>query len=419
MRIYKVGGAVRDQLLGLESMDNDWVVVGSTPKEMLSMGYTQVGKDFPVFLHPETKEEYALARKERSIGPGHTAFNFSYSPNVTLEEDLSRRDITINAIAMDDSGNLIDPFNGKDDLKNKTIRHVSDAFIEDPLRVLRVARFYSKLAPLGFKIEQSTETLLTDLIPSIVHLPGERIWQEIQKVLNSKNPLPFFELIWMLAYRSGFYSMHFEYTEAFHKETNPVYYKETNFWPHILPRGPAGTQFWEPEYFFMHRFSGPSWEDGVYIEPDHLRLNPGLNSAESWWAIIGMIVKNRSLLDGLNDRFRVPKSYRKMSELVYDFRETYFKEYADLSFEKKVQVLYKNLEKINPSKSHDYALDIVYLAAHNILRSSILSWEPFIQSYAQIIPSEDEKKLKGQEIKKILKDKKIKFIEEELKKDLD
>ena len=204
MRIYKVGGAVRDQLLGLESMDNDWVVVGSTPKEMLSMGYTQVGKDFPVFLHPETKEEYALARKERSIGPGHTAFNFSYSPNVTLEEDLSRRDITINAIAMDDSGNLIDPFNGKDDLKNKTIRHVSDAFIEDPLRVLRVARFYSKLAPLGFKIEQSTETLLTDLIPSIVHLPGERIWQEIQKVLNSKNPLPFFELIWMLAYRSGF-----------------------------------------------------------------------------------------------------------------------------------------------------------------------------------------------------------------------
>ena len=402
MRIYKVGGAVRDQLLGLESMDNDWVVVGSTPREMISMGYTQVGKDFPVFLHPETKEEYALARKERSTGPGHTAFNFSYSPNVTLEEDLSRRDITINAIAMDDSGNLIDPFNGKDDLKNKTIRHVSDAFIEDPLRVLRVARFYSKLAPLGFKIEQSTETLLIDLIPSIVHLPGERIWQEIQKVLSSKNPLPFFELIWMLAYRSEFYSLHFEYTQ-----------------PHSLPRGPAGTELWEPEDFFMHRFSGPSWEDGVYTGRDHLRLNPGLKSAESWWAIIGMIMKNRSLLDGLNDRFRVPKSYRKMSELVYEFRETYFKEYADLSFEKKVQVLYKNLEKINPSKNHDYALDIVYLAAHNILRSSILSWEPFIQGYAQIIPSEDEKKLKGQEIKKILKDKKIKFIEEELKKDLD
>tara|TARA_B100000989_G_scaffold14377_1_gene9552 strand:+ start:811 stop:2052 length:1242 start_codon:yes stop_codon:yes gene_type:complete len=413
MKIYKVGGAVRDQLLGLESMDNDWVVVGSTPREMISMGYTQVGKDFPVFLHPETKEEYALARKERSTGPEHTAFNFSYSPNVTLEEDLSRRDITINAIAIDDSGNLIDPFNGKDDLKNKTIRHVSDAFIEDPLRVLRVARFYSKLAPLGFKIEQSTETLLTDLIPSIVHLPGERIWQEIQKVLNSKNPLPFFELIWMLAYQSGFYSLHFEYTETF-IGTNAL-----SFWPHILPRGPAGTEMWEPKDFFMHRFSGPSWKDGVYIERHHLKLNPGLNSAESWWAITGMIMKNRSLLDGLNDRFRIPKSYRKMSELVYDFRETYFKEYADLSFEKKVQVLYKNLEKINPSKSHDYALDIVYLAAHNILGSSILNWEPFIQGYAQIIPSEDDKKLEGQEIKKILKDKKIKFIEEELKKDLD
>ena len=413
MKIYKVGGAVRDQLLGLESMDNDWVVVGSTPREMISMGYTQVGKDFPVFLHPETKEEYALARKERSTGPGHTAFNFSYSPNVTLEEDLSRRDITINAIAMDNSGNLIDPFNGKDDLKNKTIRHVSDAFIEDPLRVLRVARFYSKLAPLGFKIEQSTETLLTDLIPSIVHLPGERIWQEIQKVLSSKNPLPFFELIWMLAYRSGFYSLHLQYTEE------AIGTNALSFWPHILPRGPAGTDMWEPKDFFMHRFSGPSWNDGVYIERAHLKLNPGLNSAESWWAIIGMIMKNRSLLDGLNDRFRVPKSYRKMSELVYDFRETYFKKYADLSFEKKVQVLYKNLEKINPSKSHDYALDIVYLAAHNILGSSILSWEPFIEGYAQIIPSEDDKKLEGQEIKKILKDKKIKFIEEELKKDLD
>ena len=145
MKVYLVGGAVRDKLLGIPVKEKDWVVVGSTPQEMRDKGYRQVGKDFPVFLHPDTNEEYALARKERSTGPGHTAFNFSYSPNVTLEEDLSRRDVTINAIAMDDAGNLIDPFNGKGDLENRIIKHVSDAFIEDPLRVLRVARFYAQL----------------------------------------------------------------------------------------------------------------------------------------------------------------------------------------------------------------------------------------------------------------------------------
>ena len=192
MKIYKVGGAVRDELLGLEPTDNDWVVVGSTPKQMLSLGYKQVGKDFPVFLHPETKEEYALARIERSTGPGHTAFNFSYSPNVTLEEDLSRRDITINAIAKDmTDGSFIDPYNGRDDIKNKIIKHVSESFIEDPLRIFRVARFYTKFDS-KFEIDRVLESMMVDMFPDIIHLSGERIWKETEKALNYKNPQEYF-----------------------------------------------------------------------------------------------------------------------------------------------------------------------------------------------------------------------------------
>ena len=148
MKIYLVGGAVRDKLLGIPVKDRDWVVVGSSPDEMKEKGFKQVGKDFPVFIDPKTGEEYALARTERKSGHGYTGFEFDTNSNVTLEEDLARRDLTINAIAQDEDGNLIDPFNGQEDIKNKKLRHVSDAFSEDPLRVLRVARFYSKFHDL-------------------------------------------------------------------------------------------------------------------------------------------------------------------------------------------------------------------------------------------------------------------------------
>jgi len=406
MKIYKVGGAVRDELLGLELTDNDWVVVGSTPKEMLSMGYKQVGKDFPVFLHPETKEEYALARKERSTGPGHTAFNFSYSPNVSLEEDLSRRDITINAIAMDDSGNLIDPFNGKDDLDNKIIRHVSDAFVEDPLRVLRVARFYSKLHPLGFEIEESTFNILTEIILSIVHLPGERIWQEVEKVLKTDSPIPFFCILWDILYRSGHYIKLSEQTV------------DIDYYPHSLPLGPSGTQYWNPEDVFMHRFHAPSyigWPPGG----DDAELNPGLESPESWWTVVALLMKGKSNLDKLNERLRVPNSYKRMSELTHELRHSYFIKYPELTFEEKIESLFKCLEKIKPSKDFIFARNVCYLAAHNILGSDILKWENFIKDYSEIVPSENEKKLNGNEIQKILKDRKIKLIKQELEKDID
>ena len=188
MKIYLVGGAVRDKILGIPVKDRDYLVVGSTPEEMVKLGYKPIGKDFPVFLHPKTKEEYALARTERKVGKGYHGFKFYTSPNVTLEEDLRRRDITINAIAQDEDGNIYDPFNGKDDIKNKIIRHVSDAFIEDPLRVLRVARFTA--LDVRFKVQIETLVLMKNMVSSgeLKTLSVERVVLEISKGLEGKNP---------------------------------------------------------------------------------------------------------------------------------------------------------------------------------------------------------------------------------------
>lgn len=190
MQTYLVGGAVRDKLLGIPVKDRDWVVVGTTPEEMLSQGFKAVGKDFPVFLHPETKEEYALARTERKSGKGYKGFTFHTSPDVTLEEDLQRRDLTINAIAEDESGKLIDPYDGVSDIKNSLLRHVSPAFTEDPLRVLRIARF---AATLGFKIAPETMSLLKEISASdeLEALVPERVWTELEKALSGKYPARF------------------------------------------------------------------------------------------------------------------------------------------------------------------------------------------------------------------------------------
>ena len=188
MKIYLVGGAIRDKILGIPVNDKDYLVVGSTPDEMVKLGYKPIGKNFPVFIHPKTKEEYALARTERKIGKGYHGFKFYTSPYVTLEEDLKRRDITINAIAEDEDGNIYDPFNGKDDINNKIIRHVSEAFIEDPLRVLRVARFTA--LDSQFKVQPETLALMKKMVSSgeLKSLSVERVVAEITKGLEGKNP---------------------------------------------------------------------------------------------------------------------------------------------------------------------------------------------------------------------------------------
>jgi len=197
MQVYLVGGAVRDALLGLTVKERDWVVVGGTREELLRLNYREVGRDFPVFLHPETHEEHALARLERKVGPGYRGFSVDFGPEVTLEEDLARRDLTINAIAQSADGTLVDPFGGRRDLSARVLRHVSAAFVEDPVRVLRVARFAARFAPLGFQIAPETLALMRAMVErgEIHALVPERVWQETEKALREPKAAEFFKVL--------------------------------------------------------------------------------------------------------------------------------------------------------------------------------------------------------------------------------
>lgn len=197
MEIYLVGGAVRNELLGLPVQERDWVVVGGSVSQMVKDGFHQVGKSFPVFLHPKTNEEYALARTERKIGPGYKGFEFNATASVTIEEDLRRRDLTINAIAKTATGDLIDPYGGLRDLNLKLLRHVSIAFIEDPVRILRVARFAAQFAHLGFTIAPETLKLMRHMVDlgEVDHLVAERVWQELELALKSGHPQVFFKTV--------------------------------------------------------------------------------------------------------------------------------------------------------------------------------------------------------------------------------
>ncbi|KHN93287.1 multifunctional CCA tRNA nucleotidyl transferase/2'3'-cyclic phosphodiesterase/2'nucleotidase/phosphatase [Pectobacterium actinidiae] len=197
MKIYLVGGAVRDSLLDLPVTEKDWVVVGATPENLLAQGYQQVGKDFPVFLHPVSRDEYALARTERKSGKGYTGFVCHAAPDVTLEQDLLRRDLTINAIARTEQGDLIDPYHGRRDLENRVLRHVSEAFSEDPLRVLRVARFAARFAHLGFEIAEETMTLMQTMAHEgeLAYLTPERVWKETEKALSTSSPDVYFQVL--------------------------------------------------------------------------------------------------------------------------------------------------------------------------------------------------------------------------------
>lgn len=197
MKTYLVGGAARDELLKLPLKDKDWVVVGATPQQMLDQGYTQVGRDFPVFLHPETHQEYALARTERKSGSGYTGFICYAAPDVTLEQDLARRDLTINAIAQDIDGQYYDPYGGREDIERRILRHVSSAFSEDPLRVLRVARFAARFAHLNFRIADETLALMRGMtqIGELDHLTPERVWKETESALLTRNPQVFFQVL--------------------------------------------------------------------------------------------------------------------------------------------------------------------------------------------------------------------------------
>ena len=231
--VYLVGGAVRDQLLNLPVKDRDWVIVGATPQTLIDLGYQQVGKDFPVFLHPQSKEEYALARTERKSGQGYTGFICDFSADIPLEQDLIRRDLTINAMAQDLQGNLYDPYHGAGALRQRILRHVSPAFVEDPLRVLRVARFAARYHHLGFTIAPETLQLMQTLTlqGELQHLTAERVWAETEKALNEKNPEIYFETLRQV----GALAVLFPELDALYGVPNPAkYHPEIDSFVHTM-----------------------------------------------------------------------------------------------------------------------------------------------------------------------------------------
>jgi tRNA nucleotidyltransferase (CCA-adding enzyme) len=302
MQIYLVGGAVRDELLGLPVRERDWVVVGARPEELQARGFKPVGKDFPVFLHPRNGEEYALARTERKTGPGYRGFETLFSPDVTLEQDLERRDLTINAIAKDpDGGGLIDPFGGQRDLGERVLRHVSRAFVEDPVRVLRVARFAARFAPLGFEVAPETLDLMREIAArgELDALVSERVWQETQRALAMPAPARFFEVL---------------------RDANalPIVFPEL----HALFGVPQPEQ-WHPEidtgvHTLMVAEQAAKLSDDPVVRFAALThdLGKGTTPPSEWPRHIAHEQRGVALVEALCDRLKIPNAYRELAILV-------------------------------------------------------------------------------------------------------
>ncbi len=301
---YLVGGAVRDKLLNISPKDNDYVVVGATEQQMLSLGFQPVGKDFPVFLHPQTHEEYALARTERKQGHGYTGFSCYAAPDVTLTQDLARRDLTINAMAIDKAGQLIDPYNGLQDLQQRVLRHVSPAFIEDPLRVLRVARFAARYHQQGFTIAPETLALMTHIAQSgeLAYLPGERIWQELHASLQLSNAQIFFQVL---------------------RDCQAL----AVIWPELdVLWGVPNPAKWHPEIcsgihtmMVLQRAIALSDDDEIRFAALCHDLGKGLTPAAAYPSHRGHEKSGIALVEKSCQRFKTPKRFIKLAKLACEY----------------------------------------------------------------------------------------------------
>ncbi len=299
MQIYQVGGAVRDRLLGLPVKDRDWVVVGATPTEMEARGFKLVGADFPVFLHPATHEEYALARTERKTAPGYKGFSVHASPEVTLNEDLQRRDLTINAIAEAEDGTLIDPFNGSADLRNKILRHVSSAFSEDPVRILRVARFAARF--VDFEVAEETLALMRHMVGNgeVDALVPERVWAELERALGEQRPARFFSVL----RECGALAHLFPELDQLYGVPQPAqHHPEIDTGVHVMLVLDQATQL-SPD---------PRVRFAALLHD----LGKGTTPPEAWPSHHGHEQRSVALVKELCGRFRVPNDYRDLAVLV-------------------------------------------------------------------------------------------------------
>lgn len=304
MKTYLVGGAVRDSLLGLSPKERDWVVVGGSPEELLALGYTPVGKDFPVFLHPRTKEEYALARTERKTGPGYTGFAFHAAPDVTLEQDLARRDLTINAIAQDEDGTLIDPYHGQADLDAGILRHVSPAFTEDPVRILRIARFAARFSRYGFKVAHETNALMRNMVDDgeVNALVAERVWKEFEKALTEERPSAFFKVL----RGCGALAKLFPEIDRLYGVPQPEqHHPEIDTGVHVMMVLDQATQL--------------STDPRVRFAALTHDLGKGTTPQEEWPRHIGHEARSVKLVHELCDRLRIPNDYRDIAALTAEY----------------------------------------------------------------------------------------------------
>jgi tRNA nucleotidyltransferase (CCA-adding enzyme) len=301
MQVYLVGGAVRDALLGLQVKERDWVVVGSTREELLRLGYREVGRDFPVFLHPDTHEEYALARRERKTAPGYRGFTVEFGPEVTLEEDLARRDLTINAIAQASDGALVDPFGGKGDIESRILRHVSPAFIEDPVRVLRLARFAARFAPLGFRTDPATMSLMRSMVArkEVDALVAERVWQETEKALQEPAAGTFFEVLRECGALARIYP---ELDALFGVPQPPQWHPEIDTGVHTL--------------MVLDQAVKLSRETRVRFAALVHDLGKGATPPAEWPSHRGHEERSVALIESLAARLRVPGDYRELALIV-------------------------------------------------------------------------------------------------------
>ncbi len=324
METFLVGGAVRDRLLGLPVKDNDWVVTGATPEIMLKTGFKPVGKDFPVFLHPKTGEEYALARTERKSGKGYHGFHFYAAEDVTLEDDLQRRDLTINALAEDENGNLIDTVGGEKDLKLRLLRHVSPAFAEDPVRILRIARFLARFSSLGFSIADETMQLMKTMVEAgeVDTLVAERVWQETSQALTEANPEKFIETL----YQCGALKILFPEIERLFGVPQPVeHHPEIDTGIHtLLVLQQACLLSPEPEV----RFAALTHD-----------LGKGTTDKKILPHHYGHEGRGYKLVRALCKRYKLPKTYKQLAEI-----STTYHTHIHKAFEIKPKTLLKVLE---------------------------------------------------------------------------
>ncbi len=310
MDVYLVGGAVRDKLLGLKPKEHDWVVVGTTPEKMLNLGYKQVGKDFPVFLHPDTHDEYALARTERKTAPGYHGFEMFAAPDVTLEEDLLRRDLTINAIAESPDGEIIDPYNGQQDLSDKLLRHVSPAFSEDPVRILRVARFAARFAHIGFTVAPETNALMQNMVEAgeVDALVPERVWAETNKALSEQTPSRFFEVLRECGALKKLFP---EIDRLFGVPQPELHHPEVDTGVHTM--------------MVLEQAAKLSTDNEIRFAALVHDLGKGTTPKKEWPKHIAHEQRGVPLVAELCTRYRVPNNYRELAELVTQYHLHYFR----------------------------------------------------------------------------------------------